>query len=315
MSNTTKVPTLDLSRLETDKVAFVKELGDAYREFGFCCFSNHGIPKETIQNVYKIFKHFFSLPEAVKLKYKVDKGVRGYTPFKVETAKQSSFPDLKEFWHVGREYIPDPNIYEGILLPNLWPAEMPDFKASCLEMYYAMEQLGYRVLRGMCLNIGLPENYFENKCKWGNSILRALHYPPVNQDDYPCIRAEAHEDISLITLLVGAMGNGLEILRPDGTWLPIVGNDSNAIVVNVGDMFQRLTNHVYPSTTHRVVNPVGDEAKVSRYSLPFFFDPNPDFLIETLPSCISENNPNKYPNPITADDYLMERLREIKLYS
>lgn len=308
------VPTLDLGRWDTDRTAFVRELGDAYRELGFCCFVGHGISPDLLRRVYGDFRAFFALPDKVKRRYLLpgQAGTRGYTPFKVETAKTSSVADLKEFWHVGREYTPLDGRYADIMLPNLWPAEVATFRENALALYDAMENLGRRVLRAMAVNIDLPQEYFVERTEMGNSILRALHYPPVRPEDLPAVRAEAHEDISLITLLVGATDAGLELQTARGDWIPVESR-SDAIVVNVGDMMQRWTNHLYRSTTHRVVNPEGEAASRSRYSMPFFMDPDPDFLIETLPSCITPDNPNRYPVPITANDYLMERLAEIKL--
>lgn len=308
-----RVPTLDLRRFQTDRSAFVSEMGHAYREFGFCCFSHHGIAEALIRDAYEDFKAFFALPEKSKERYVTPllPGTRGYTPFKVETAKTSKVADLKEFWHIGRE-MGASNPFPDILTPNLWPAEVPTFKEHGLALYAAMEHVGHQIASAMALNIGLPEDYFSRVSAHGNSILRALHYPPVRPEDLPAVRAEAHEDISLITLLVGATDSGLELLTREGHWLPVQAAE-NTLVVNVGDMLQRLTNHVYPSTTHRVVNPQGLAASRPRYSMPFFMDPNPDFLIETLPECVTPDRPNRYPTPITANDYLMERLHEIKM--
>jgi isopenicillin N synthase-like dioxygenase len=314
MSHLHQVPTLDLRRFHSaDRNAFVKEMGDAYRQFGFCCFSHHGIPEERIQQGFEAFRAFFALPREEKRRYITQNlpGTRGFTDFKVETAKTSKVADLKEFWHVGRE-VTGPNPYPDILLDNVWPDGVPEFKEHALALYRAMERAGNTVASALALNIGLPEDYFTKVSAFGNSILRALHYPPVRPEDLPAVRAEAHEDISLITLLVGATDSGLQLLTRENTWLPIEAAP-NTLVVNVGDMLQRLTNHVYPSTTHRVVNPEGPAAARPRYSMPFFMDPNPDFLIETLPSCITPDNPNRYDTPITANDYLMERLHEIKM--
>jgi isopenicillin N synthase-like dioxygenase len=307
------VPVLDLRRFDTDRAAFLAELGQAYREFGFCCFTDHGIPLDTLANAYEDFKTFFALPEAVKRQYISHPlpGIRGYTPNKVETAKDASIADLKEFWHIGRE-IEGTNRFPDILLPNIWPDEVPGFKRHGLVLYRALEQVGRRLLSALLLNIGEPADLLDADLDEGNSILRALHYPPVKSDDLPAVRASAHEDISVITILVGATDAGLELKTREGEWLPIEA-PPGSIIVNVGDMLQRLTNHVYPSTTHRVVNPEGEAASRSRYSLPFFMDPRPDYLIQTLESCITPDNPNRYPEPITANDYLMERLHEIKM--
>lgn len=307
------VPTLDIRRYETDRDAFVAELGAAYREYGFCGISGHGISEDLVVNAYRVFKEFFALPEETKKKYFVPGigGARGYTPFKVETAKDAKYPDLKEFWHIGRE-IPRDSKYSDVMPPNLWPAEVPGFQEYGYGLYQALDDLGTRVLRALALHIGLPEKFFDDKTNFGNSILRPIHYPPITDANIPNVRAGAHEDINFITLLVGASAAGLELLGRDGKWLPIT-TQGDTIVVNIGDMLQRLTNHVYPSTTHRVVNPPGEQARKPRYSVPFFLHPNPDFLIESLPSCVTPDNANRYPTPITSHEYLLERLREIKL--
>lgn len=307
------VPTLDIRRFDNDRDNFVAELGAAYREYGFCCISNHGIPKEFIDKAYETFQKFFAMSNDVKLKYHIKGGggARGYTPFKVETAKDSKFPDLKEFWHIGRE-IPRDSKFADVMPANVWPDEVPEFHEFGYGLFEALDKLGSRVLRALALHIHQPEFYFEDKTNFGNSILRPIHYPPILQDDVPNVRAGAHEDINLITLLVGASAEGLEVLTREGEWLSITAQ-GDAIVVNIGDMLQRLTNHVYPSTTHRVVNPKNDNARKPRFSVPFFLHPNPDFMIDVLPQCITPDNPNRYPEPISSHEYLMERLREIKL--
>jgi isopenicillin N synthase-like dioxygenase len=310
---TSRIPTLDIQRYDTDREAFVAELGAAYREWGFAGIRNHGIPQAQIDRAYAVFKEFFALPEEIKRKYHVPGGggARGYTPFGIETAKGAKHFDLKEFWHVGRE-IPRDSKYADVMPPNLWPAEVPEFREVAYGLYQALDGLGSRVLSALALHIGLPEDFFADKTNFGNSILRPIHYPPITADDIPNVRAGAHEDINFITLLVGASAAGLEVLSKKGEWVPFT-SDADTIVVNIGDMLQRLTNHVYPSTTHRVVNPPGEAARKPRYSTPYFLHPNPDFLIKTLPQCVSADNPDRYPTPITGHDYLMERLREIKL--
>src|SRR5260221_7466410 len=196
--------------------------------------------------------------------------------------------------------------------PNLWQSEVPDFREYGYGLYQALDALGSRVLSALALHIDLPENYFADKTDFGNSILRPIHYPPITATEVPNVRAGAHEDINLITLLVGASAAGLEVKSHRGEWVPFTA-EADTIVVNIGDMLQRLTNHVYPSTTHRVVNPPGEAARKPRYSTPFFLHLNPDVLIRTLPQCVSAANPDRYQTPITANEYLMERLREIKL--
>ena len=307
-----QVPTLDIRRSDPAREAIVAELGAAYRQFGFCCISGHDIPRELIDGAYEAFEQFFALPAQTKMKYHVpgSGGARGYTPFKVETAKDSRFPDLKEFWHVGRE-IPRDSRFADVMPPNLWPEEVPQFKHYGYGLYEALDQLGTRVLRALALHIGLSENYFEDKTDQGNSILRPIHYPPITEENIPNVRAGAHEDINFITLLVGASAEGLEVLS-EGQWLPIT-TEGDAIVVNIGDMLQRLTNHIYPSTSHRVVNPQNENARKPRYSVPFFLHPNPDVVLDPLPECVTPENPSRYDTSLTSHEYLMQRLREIKL--
>ena len=315
---TARIPTLDIRRFTDpsspgDREAFVAELGACYREWGFAGIRGHGIATDLVDRAYDAFKRFFALPQDVKMKYHVpgSGGARGYTPFMVETAKDSLYPDLKEFWHIGRE-IPDDSPYRAVMPPNLWPEEVPEFRELGYGLYQALDALGSKVLSALALHIGLPEQFFADKTNYGNSILRPIHYPPITTPDIPNVRAGAHEDINFITLLVGASAEGLEVLSRKGEWIPFTA-DEDTIVVNIGDMLQRLTNHVYPSTTHRVVNPPGEKARQPRYSVPFFLHPNPDFVIDVLPSCVSADNPSRYPEPITAHGFLEERLREIKL--
>ena len=312
------IPTLDIRRFsesasQADRAAFVAELGAAYREWGFAGIRGHGIAQSLIDDAYAVFAEFFALPESTKRKYHVDGagGARGYTPFGVETAKGATYSDLKEFWHIGRE-IPRDSKYAEVMQPNLWPEEVPRFREVGYDLYQALDQLGSQVLGALALDMGLAEDYFVDKTDNGNSILRPIHYPPITTPDIPNVRAGAHEDINLITLLVGASAAGLEVLSRKGEWVPFTA-DADTIVVNIGDMLQRMTNHVYPSTTHRVVNPPGELARQPRYSTPFFLHLNPDVLIDVLPSTITVDNPSRYPEPITAHAYLEQRLREIKL--
>jgi len=312
------IPTLDIRRFsesasQADRTAFVAELGAAYREWGFAGIRGHGIAQSLIDDAYAVFAEFFALPESTKRKYHVDGagGARGYTPFGVETAKGATYSDLKEFWHIGRE-IPRDSKYAEVMQPNLWPEEVPRFREVGYDLFQALDQLGSQVLGALALDMGLPEDYFVDKTDNGNSILRPIHYPPITTPDIPNVRAGAHEDINLITLLVGASAAGLEVLSRKGEWVPFTA-DADTIVVNIGDMLQRMTNHVYPSTTHRVVNPPGELARQPRYSTPFFLHLNPDVLIDVLPSTITLDNPSRYPEPITAHAYLEQRLREIKL--
>lgn len=311
----TRIPTFDIRRFDdpSQRDAFVADLGAAYREWGFAGIRGHGIPDAQVARSYDVFQRFFALPEQVKRKYHVagGGGARGYTPFGIETAKGATHYDLKEFWHVGRE-IPRDSRYADSMPANCWPDEIPEFREVAYGMYQSLDRLGAKVLSALGLHIGLPADWFDDKIDSGNSILRPLHYPPITAPEVPNERAGAHEDINLITLLVGASAEGLEVLSRAGEWVPFTA-DADTIVVNIGDMLQRLTNHVYPSTTHRVVNPKGEKARQPRYSTPFFLHPNPDFVIDVLPGTVSADNPSRYPESITAQGYLEERLREIKL--
>jgi isopenicillin N synthase-like dioxygenase len=291
---------------------FARALGASFARYGFAVVSEHGLDQAKIERANADAKAFFALPEAVKRQYRIEKaaGQRGYTPFGVETAKGAEHFDLKEFWHVGRE-LPPGDPLRAFMPDNVWPAEIEGFRASETWLYDALEGLGRTMLRGIAHYLKLDDDYFESTVENGNSVLRLLHYPP-SRFEGPNIRAGAHEDINTITLLLGAEEGGLEVLDRDGRWLPI-NPPAGSVVVNIGDMLQRLTNHVLPSTTHRVVNPAEARKGVARYSTPFFLHFRPDYLIRTLPSCITPQRPNRYPEPITADGFLVERLKEIKL--
>ncbi len=312
-STATGIPVLSLSQLQTDPSLFARDLGRAWREFGFVGIREHGVDPDLIARVYQVTREFFTQAEAVKQRYHQPGtgGARGYTGFGIEQARDHGVPDLKEFWHVGRP-VGDDNPYPELLRPNVWPAEVDAFRPAVLELYESLDRLGQKILAALALDIGLEHDWFDDKVDHGNSILRLIHYPPLDPSISGAVRAARHEDINLITLLIGSDEPGLEILTRQGEWLPVI-SDGETIVVNVGDMLQRLTNRVYPSTTHRVINPPGKAAEHSRYSIPFFVHPNPDFLIRTLPECISPDRPDRYPEPITAHDYLIERLREIRL--
>ncbi|MCB1636128.1 MAG: isopenicillin N synthase family oxygenase [Xanthomonadales bacterium] len=307
------IPTLDFQQFFSHRDAFVAELGAAYRQFGFVGIRNHGLDPALIDQAYRVFQAFFALPEEIKRRYHLagKGGARGYTGFKIETAKDSDHPDLKEFWHIGRE-LPAGHPYAEEMPDNLWPTEVEGFRQYGYGLYEALDGLGRVMLQAIALHLGLRQDWFDDKVNHGNSILRPIHYPPIGDPETPSVRAGQHEDINLITLLIGSSAEGLQLLRRDGSWLPVT-TQGDAIVCNIGDMLQRLTNHVLPSTTHRVVNPVGEKARQPRYSIPFFLHPNPDFVIETLPGCISADNPNRYSESITAQGYLQERLREIRL--
>lgn len=308
--STNTIPTLDVSRFKTDPDAFVAELGAAYQAWGFAGIQGHGIDPSVAINALRASEKLFSQPDEVKKQYFKDNGgTRGYTPFGTEIAKNAEHVDLKEFWHVGREIEGEPP--HKSLTPNIWPEEVPEFKPAMLALYQALDELSITLLQAFALFIGEDRHYFDEKVNYGNSILRPLHYPPITDPNLPNVRAGAHEDINLITLLVGSEQEGLEVLNKRGEWVGI-SMIEGTIICNVGDMLQRLTNHVLPSTTHRVVNPKGEAGKVSRYSIPYFVHPNPGTSLDALPQCVTPDNPKRYP-PITSDDYLMERLREIGL--
>lgn len=291
---------------------FAERLGGSFARYGFAIIADHGIPAELIARAEEKAKAFFALPEAVKRGYHIvgGGGARGYTPFGIETAKGATAYDLKEFWHVGRE-LPDGHRYADVMAPNLWPSEVPGFKETFLELYAAFDTAGLRILEAIARYLGLAPDYFEDTVADGNSVMRLLHYPPTPGDG-PNVRAGAHEDINTITLLLGAEEAGLQLLDRDGNWLPVTPKPGE-LAVNIGDMLQRLTNRKLISTTHRVVNPPPERRGFSRYSMPFFLHFRPDFLIETLPNCIDAAHPDQFPEPITSHDYLLERLREIKL--
>jgi isopenicillin N synthase-like dioxygenase len=306
-----RIASVSLTASDTDPEGFARELGESFERYGFAIIADHGIPADLIARAEEKAKAFFALPEDVKKGYKIEGGggARGYTPFGIETAKGAVNYDLKEFWHVGRE-LPRGHKYEAEMAPNVWPIKVDSFRATFLELFAAFDKAGLRILQAIARHLGLDPDYFEDTVEDGNSVLRLLHYPPIPGDG-PNVRAGAHEDINTITLLLGAEEAGLELLDRDGNWLP-VSPKPGELAVNIGDMLQRLTNNVLRSTTHRVVNPPPERRGQSRYSMPFFLHFRPDFLIETLPEC-REGRPNLYPEPITAHDFLQERLREIKL--
>ena len=302
---------VSFTRFTRDFEGFARDLGASFARYGFAVVSDHDLPQARVDAAIAATKAFFALPDAVKRRYVVGSGgQRGYTPFGIETAKGEAHFDLKEFWHMGRD-LPPGHRYADRMPPNVWPAEVPAFHPDVAWLYNALDALGLQVLEAIAHYLKLERGFFQPTVNDGNSILRLLHYPPVPKDG-PNIRAGAHEDINVITLLLGAEEAGLEVLNRDGTWLPI-NPPAGSVVCNIGDMLQRLTNHALPSTTHRVVNPAPERRGYPRYSTPFFLHFNPDYEIATLPSCVDAQHPDRYPQPITADAFLHERLREIKL--
>jgi len=306
------IASVSLAEAARDPEAFSREIGQSFERYGFAIIADHGITADLIARAEDKAKAFFALPEDVKRSYHLTGtgGARGYTPFGIETAKGATHFDLKEFWHVGRQ-LPDGHRFAEVMAANVWPDEVPGFRETFLELFAAFDATGLRILEAIARHLGLAPDYFVDTVSDGNSVLRLLHYPPVPGEG-PHVRAGAHEDINTITLLLGAEEAGLELLDRDGNWLAVTPKEGE-LVVNIGDMLQRLTNNVLKSTSHRVVNPPVERRGHSRYSMPFFLHFRPDFLIETLPDCVSPERPNLYPEPITAHDFLLQRLREIKL--
>jgi len=308
------VPTVSLTLYETDFDQFVSKLGEAYEKYGFVILENHGVAQTEIEKAFRLSKQFFEdLSQEEKEKYHLPGkgGARGFTAFGRETAKGATKSDLKEFWHLGRD-LPQGHKFEKFMPPNVEVNEVEGFTDSAKHIFYALDELGCRVLQALAVYLKQDRHFFDDKVNEGNSILRIIHYPPIAEESAGHVRAGAHEDINLITLLLGADEGGLQILRKDGKWLD-VNPAPGCVTCNIGDMLQRLTNHVLPSTTHRVVNPPKERAHIPRFSMPYFLHPNPDYVIDTLESCVSEDRPNRYPEPISSDDYLQERLKEIKL--
>ncbi|HMO68584.1 MAG TPA: 2OG-Fe(II) oxygenase family protein [Novosphingobium sp.] len=304
-------PTIPVLSLSAPVDGLAASLGESFARFGFAIVADHGIDPALIAEGWQLTEALFALPDAEKRRWFVPElaGARGYTPFGREIAKGASAHALKEFWHVGRE-----KGGSSGLPANLWPERPAGFRACFTALYQAFDAAGLVILSRIARYLGLADDWFDHAAAQGNSVLRLLHYPPLPGHAGDAIRAGAHEDINLITLLLGAEEAGLELLLPDGRWLAI-DPPPGALVVNIGDMLQRLTNHVLPSTTHRVRNPDATRAGFSRYSMPFFLHPHSDFAIRTLPGCISHARPDRYPQAITAGDYLAERLREIGLLS
>ena len=307
-----RIASISLARAAVDPEGFAGALGRSFERHGFAIIADHGIDAGVIAQADATARALFALPDAVKRAYHVagTGGARGYTPFGLETAKDAVQSDLKEFWHVGRE-LPAGHAFADYMPSNIWPADVADFREAQLALFDAFDATGQRLLSAIARYLGLAPDWFDDPVRDGNSVLRLLHYPPVSPHA-PGIRAGAHEDINTITLLLGAEEAGLELLDRDGRWLAVAPK-AGELVVNVGDMLQRLTNNRLRSTTHRVRNPPPERRGFARYSMPFFLHFRPDFLIETLPGCVSAARPDDYPQGITAHDFLMQRLREIRL--
>ncbi len=311
-----EVPSLDLadftSGTEDQKMEFVRKLGEAYTNIGFVSIKNHGLSDELVEKLYHSTEAFFTLPEEVKQQYERPElfGQRGYISKGKEKAKGRNTGDLKEFYHVGQS---DFNRREDYA-ENIWPEEVSEFEGVTTEAYETLQRAGIQMLRAIARYLHLPENYFDDKVSQGNSILRPIHYFPIeNPEEIPsdAVRAAEHGDINLITLLMGASANGLQVLRRDGKWIPITALPDQ-IVVNVGDMLERLTNNKLKSTIHRVVNPPRELMHTSRFSIPFFMHPVSEMDLTCLDNCVDEDHPKAF-DDITAGEFLDQRLKEIGL--
>ncbi len=315
-----RVPELSLAAWKSESVAaregFSAALMRGLQRFGFVILKDHDVPVVLLDRAYALAEQLFALPEAQKRRHQG--GLRGYTPFGTEHAKNNRFPDLKEFWQVGREPGARPTMDPRLvavtadadeLPPNVWPEALPEFRDTCRSLFAALDETGRTLLEALAPQLGLVPTHFDPLVRGGNSILRLIHYPPVTDDADPhCVRSAAHEDINFLTILVAARGAGLQLLDRDGRWLPVETEPRN-LIVDSGDMLARLTNDVIPATTHRVVNPAGPN--VSRFSMPFFLHPTESTSLRCLPSCLGAGGA-KYPE-ITAGEFLSERLREIGL--
>ena len=310
------IPSVDLSDFtegnKETKAAFVKELGKAYEEIGFVAVKNHGLSDALCNELYAQVKGFFTLSKEEKETYEIKglSGQRGYVSFGKEHAKNKNEGDLKEFWHFGQT-VEDNDPIKEEYPDNVQVNELPEFNAVGREVYQKLEETGREMLRAIALHLNLDENYFDAKIHNGNSILRPIHYPPITHEPKDAVRAAEHEDINLITLLMGASADGLQVLNKSGEWISVTALPDQ-IVVNVGDMLQRLTNNKLKSTTHRVVNPPREKWGTSRYSIPFFLHPRSEVSLNCLPSCISESQPKNF-SDITAGEYLEQRIIELGL--
>lgn len=310
------IPGVDLADFLSDsprrKQKFVNEIGKAFEEIGFVSLKNHFLSEELSEELYKEVKAFFALPYEVKRKYEIEGlgGQRGYVSFGKEHAKGKKEGDLKEFWHFGQEPSADANLIEKYP-ENIKVEELKDFYHTGMEAYRMLEKTGIYVLRALALHIGLDEHYFDHWASNGNSILRPIHYPPITEEPKGAERAGAHGDINLITLLMGASSGGLQVLRKDGIWIDAIPK-ADELVINVGDMLERLTNNKLRSTIHKVINPPREEWDKSRYSIPFFMHPRSEMPLNCLEECMDEDHPKQYED-ITAGKFLHQRLVEIGL--
>lgn len=310
------IPVVDLRDYtegdEETRNAFIQTFGSALQDLGFVAVEGHGVDTDLIYENYALFERFFDLPTEVKKKYEFPETgrQRGFTSFGVEHAKDSDKADLKEFWHLGRE-LPEDHPMAQRITPNVWPDEIPELKEKALAFYEAMENSAITMLKAISVFLEQDEDFLPNMVKDGNTITRIIHYPICDGFDEPGVmRAAEHEDINLITLLPEATQSGLELLQRNGEWLPIPSLPGQ-MIVDAGDMLSRITNETIPATTHRVVNPQGEEVE-RRFSMPFFVHPHPDYVLEVLDSCLKDGEKPKF-EPITGEEFLFQRLREIGL--
>jgi isopenicillin N synthase-like dioxygenase len=313
------IKTLDIRQYRAgaaDKAAFIKTLGECAHDIGFLVVKGHEVSSALQKQAYDCIDTFFKMPVEEKLKYELPNsgGARGYTVFGREHAKYTDIGDLKEFFHVGVE-VPEGHCLKTIYPNNISVPVIPRFDETMRELFSTLLGLATDLLRAFAVNLDQDENFFDDYVRYGNSILRPIHYPPLKGTEHPdAVRSAAHEDINLITLLIGASYPGLQVKGRDGSWIPITTEPSE-IVVNVGDMLQRLSNYKYVSTTHRVANPPRDQAATDssrRYSIPFFVHPVSDMSLKALKSCVGQDRPARDPET-TAGEYLQQRLREIGL--
>ena len=311
-----KIPSLDLRDFLSEdanrKEEFVQSIGKAFQEIGFCAVKGHLLSDDLVERLYKQIKLFFDLPYEVKAKYEFPQysGQRGYVSFGKESAKGSKHGDLKEYWHFG-QYIEEEEKEKYNYFPNIHVEELSEFNEVGREVYSTLEKTAKHILRALALYLNIEEDYFDKYIKNGNSILRPIHYPPILEDPKEAVRASAHGDINLITLLMGAHGKGLQVQHSNGDWIDAVASEDE-LMINIGDMLSRHTNNLLKSTVHRVVNPNRELLKKSRYSIPFFMHPVSEMKLNVLESCISDESPKSF-DDITAGDFLNERLVELGL--
>ena len=310
------IPSVDLNDFLSEdlerKQKFVNEIGKAYEDIGFVALKSHFLSDELVERLYTSVKEFFALPTETKELYEIEGigGQRGYTSFGKEHAKDKPEGDLKEFWHFG-QYLEEEDKNKFDYPDNIEVVQVPEFNSAGKEAYQQLERTGIYVLRALALYLGLDEFYFDKKVEKGNSILRAIHYPPIQEEPKGAVRAGAHGDINLITLLMGASAGGLQVLRKDGVWVDAIA-EPDELVINVGDMLSRHTNNRLKSTIHQVVNPPKEEWGKPRFSIPFFMHPISEMKLDVLENCIDEENPKQFED-ITAGEFLTQRLREIGL--